>query len=414
MRRYNKAVVTVFLTGSAILVSPVLNAGNAFDNSCDDGSSSRPTSHSRFGYVAQRRFRRMPPGAFRRPLPPRPGYGAPGERGVEAPVTPDWVQQLQKEAPRPGFGRPDWVGMGPGGPGFDAPPAPGFDRPAVPDWVQQMQKEAPRPDFGRPDWVGMGPGGPGFDAPPAPGFDRPAVPDWVQQMQKEAPRPDFGRPDWVRERPNGLRHPGFQIPPAPAPWAAPAYGYPAAGPLDWGPYRQPQPAPAAPAVQSAGSPSPVPVTEAKVAPNAPAAADADADGVMDEADLCPGTAAGAPVDGFGCTKAEPVVLRGVNFKTDSDQLTGESSAILDRVASTLKAHPDLKVEIAGHTDSDGDEAHNLDLSQRRAVSVMKYLFDRGVPADNLQARGYGEGMPVASNDTAEGKALNRRVELKRQ
>lgn len=107
------------------------------------------------------------------------------------------------------------------------------------------------------------------------------------------------------------------------------------------------------------------------------------------------------------------MLRGVNFKTDSDELTAESLEILDGVAATLASHPEIKVMVAGHTDSDGDDAYNKDLSQRRAQSVVNYLVDNGVSRDNMIAKGYGEEQPIAANDSAEGKAENRRVELNR-
>ncbi|WP_456372924.1 OmpA family protein [Thiolapillus sp.] len=150
--------------------------------------------------------------------------------------------------------------------------------------------------------------------------------------------------------------------------------------------------------------------------DAPAAAvsnDDDQDGVNNLSDLCANTPAGAKVNAFGCQDTDAMILRGVNFHTDSDKLTDDSIAILDRVVSTLKAHPEVKLEVSGHTDSRGDAAYNKDLSERRAISVMKYLVEHGVDADNLIARGYGEERPIASNDSKEGMAENRRVELNR-
>ncbi|MEW8350520.1 MAG: OmpA family protein, partial [Candidatus Thiodiazotropha taylori] len=107
--------------------------------------------------------------------------------------------------------------------------------------------------------------------------------------------------------------------------------------------------------------------------------------MLDTADICPDSPAGAEVDGLGCEQSAAIVLRGVNFKTDSDQLTDTSTEILDRVANTLIANPTVVVEIAGHTDSDADEVYNKDLSQRRAEMVMSYLTEKGVIADNLSA-----------------------------
>ncbi|MES9853908.1 MAG: OmpA family protein [Candidatus Thiodiazotropha sp. L084R] len=141
--------------------------------------------------------------------------------------------------------------------------------------------------------------------------------------------------------------------------------------------------------------------------------DGDADSIPDISDICPDSAAGAVVDSLGCEKSASIVLRGVNFKTNSDELTETSTEILDRVANTLIANPAVVVEIAGHTDSDADESYNKDLSQRRAETVMAYLTDKGAIASNMTAMGYGEEQPIASNETSEGKAQNRRVELNR-
>lgn len=141
--------------------------------------------------------------------------------------------------------------------------------------------------------------------------------------------------------------------------------------------------------------------------------DDDNDRVLNSSDFCPSTAAGAVVDSFGCTVEEPIVLHGVNFHTDSDRLTQESMAILDGVSATLRAHPELKLEVSGHTDSDAEDNYNRVLSQHRAERVREYLIGKGASAANLTARGYGEERPIASNESAEGKALNRRVELNR-
>jgi len=113
------------------------------------------------------------------------------------------------------------------------------------------------------------------------------------------------------------------------------------------------------------------------------------------------------------TPEKPVVLQGVNFEFDKAVLTADSRQILDRVAASLLTHPDVKVEVGGHTDSDGSSDYNLDLSDRRAKAARDYLVGKGVPASQLTARGYGETQPIADNNTADGKARNRRVELKR-
>jgi len=104
-------------------------------------------------------------------------------------------------------------------------------------------------------------------------------------------------------------------------------------------------------------------------------------------------------------------LPGIQFETNSAELRPDSIEILDGVVEVLKEFPDVRVEIAGHTDSDGEDEYNLELSSRRTETVMNYLGAGGVNTDRLDARGYGESRPVADNSTAEGKAINRRIEL---
>lgn len=107
-----------------------------------------------------------------------------------------------------------------------------------------------------------------------------------------------------------------------------------------------------------------------------------------------------------------VILKGVTFAFNSARLTASSRSILDQAAEGLKHHPLLKVEIQGYTDSVGTVAYNLRLSQRRAESVRDFLIADGVAAGQLRARGYGPADPIASNRTAAGRALNRRVVMK--
>ena len=145
--------------------------------------------------------------------------------------------------------------------------------------------------------------------------------------------------------------------------------------------------------------------------------DRDGDGIVDANDACPDVPAPGTADGCPPKAAEPVVvdrkltLEGVNFDNDSSNLRPESLSILDKAVETLKAWGDVKVEVAGHTDSVSSDAYNLDLSQRRAETVRAYLIDKGVAADRLSAKGYGESQPVADNKTEEGRFKNRRVEL---
>ena len=103
---------------------------------------------------------------------------------------------------------------------------------------------------------------------------------------------------------------------------------------------------------------------------------------------------------------------GILFDTNSDKIRSESAAVLKEIGDVLKAHADLNLVIEGHTDNVGTEAANKTLSERRAASVKDYLVkELKVPAARLTTQGLGSTVPVASNDTAEGRQSNRRVEL---
>ncbi len=138
--------------------------------------------------------------------------------------------------------------------------------------------------------------------------------------------------------------------------------------------------------------------------------DTDADGIPDSFDTCPATDVGMEVDDNGCAIFNGVV-DGVNFARGSSQLTDEAVGILDNVIRTLREHPDALIAIAAHTDGRGREEDNLTLSRDRAVSVARYLITRGIPKSQMSARAFGEYQPIAENDTAEGRAMNRRVEI---
>lgn len=112
---------------------------------------------------------------------------------------------------------------------------------------------------------------------------------------------------------------------------------------------------------------------------------------------------------------EPVVLSsGVNFAFDSAELTPQAEVTLDEVARRLREHTDVNIRIDGHTDSVGSNQYNLRLSQERADSVRNYLMSQGIAGNRMIATGYGEERPVATNETDQGRAQNRRVEIDRQ
>ena len=109
---------------------------------------------------------------------------------------------------------------------------------------------------------------------------------------------------------------------------------------------------------------------------------------------------------------ETVVLRNVFFDTDSYALLKESRVELDRLAGMLRENPSIRIEISGHTDNQGNDEYNLELSWNRAKTVYQYLVDAGIAMDRLAFKGFGETRPVAGNDDEAGRALNRRTEFK--
>ncbi len=144
--------------------------------------------------------------------------------------------------------------------------------------------------------------------------------------------------------------------------------------------------------------------------------DTDNDGLEDAVDRCP-TVAGTEAN-KGCPelKKEDKKLiskqvRNIQFETGSDKLTAASIPVLEQVAEILKGYPNYKVNIAGHTDSQGPDKKNLLLSERRANRCVEKLVELGIEAERLSAKGFGERKPIATNKTAAGKAKNRRVEF---
>lgn len=142
--------------------------------------------------------------------------------------------------------------------------------------------------------------------------------------------------------------------------------------------------------------------------------DDDGDGVPNSEDICWTTPTGVKVDIYGCEIVMPEVivsLQGVHFASDSAALTSEAKSILDDALGAINANSSSNVSIEGHTDSRASDSYNRDLSQRRADAVVDYLVSKGVTSSRLNPVGMGEGSPVASNETREGRAQNRRVDI---
>lgn len=142
--------------------------------------------------------------------------------------------------------------------------------------------------------------------------------------------------------------------------------------------------------------------------------DTDKDGVVDSKDKCPDTPTTLAVDGNGCPIVETQQMRQtllVNFDHDKSIVKPQYSAELERFAQFMRQYGNSTAVIEGHTDSDGSDAYNQALSERRAKAVMDSLVkEHNVPATRLSSKGFGESKPVAPNTTAEGKEKNRRIE----
>jgi outer membrane protein OmpA-like peptidoglycan-associated protein len=187
-----------------------------------------------------------------------------------------------------------------------------------------------------------------------------------------------------------------------------------------------------------------PDTPAGASVNEHGCSDSDGDGVPDNEDICAGTPSDASVDSKGCpidtdgdgvpdyldkcpTVAGPnngcpeikeeakqifkKALKGIQFASGKSVILTSSYSVLNQVVTLMKNNPEYKLTIKGHTDSSGDPAMNLKLSQERADAVKNYLVAKGIDANRLTAIGYGDKSPVADNSTQAGRAQNRRVEL---
>lgn len=140
------------------------------------------------------------------------------------------------------------------------------------------------------------------------------------------------------------------------------------------------------------------------------ALDGDEDGVPDYLDKCMATPKGNVVDTNGCS-LRLLTIEDIHFAFDSSILSSEAKAILDNAVVRLNAHGASSFTIEGHTDSKGTDDYNMRLSERRARSVMNYLISHGIDASRLTAVGKGENFPIASNDSRQGRAANRRVDV---
>ena len=151
--------------------------------------------------------------------------------------------------------------------------------------------------------------------------------------------------------------------------------------------------------------------------------DNDNDSILDEFDACPNQPEtyNGYMDNDGCPDEKPssplvepgrtLILRGVTFAVGKAELTENAKTLLNGVYETLRDNPEIRVEIRGFTDNTGGAALNLNLSQRRAESVRDYLASRGIVFQRMRAIGYGEANPIASNQTPDGRAKNRRIEF---
>jgi OOP family OmpA-OmpF porin len=155
------------------------------------------------------------------------------------------------------------------------------------------------------------------------------------------------------------------------------------------------------------------------------ALDKDGDGVPNTGDRCPETPPGIQVNDNGCPKPKPKATKNalvtdsgtwlykeIIFESNSWHLKPSSYAVLEEIAAWLTSKPDLVVEIQGHSDSAGSRENNISLSLKRSQSVIAYLVHKGIDAARMTPKGYGPDRPIADNGTTQGRAKNRRVEIK--
>ena len=160
----------------------------------------------------------------------------------------------------------------------------------------------------------------------------------------------------------------------------------------------------------AAAPPPPPPPPAAPPPPPPPPLDSDGDGVPDSIDRCPGTPPGTRVDQYGCNCDYTLAL---TFEFGSAALTADDKRALNELIAALRNLPHVRGMLEGHTDNVGSAAYNQGLSERRAQAVADYLHAAGIGDNQFTTVGYGLTRPVADNATAEGRALNRRVMLRR-
>jgi outer membrane protein OmpA-like peptidoglycan-associated protein len=148
--------------------------------------------------------------------------------------------------------------------------------------------------------------------------------------------------------------------------------------------------------------------------------DTDAGSVFDGIEVARGTDPLNPADDVPEVKKEEpikvgqvITLEGINFATNSAEISSLAEDKLERALNALKEYPDLEVEISGHTDNTGGRAHNMRLSERRAESVKDWFVSKGIDASRITTTGYGPDQPIDTNDTEEGRFKNRRIDFKR-
>ncbi|MBL9106082.1 MAG: OmpA family protein [Myxococcales bacterium] len=172
---------------------------------------------------------------------------------------------------------------------------------------------------------------------------------------------------------------------------------------------------------------PVPAADVDDCPNEPGprelhgCPDRDGDKIIDRDDKCPDEpeTVNQIDDADGCPDKVPDkvkkmsgVLEGIYFDVDKDTIKPRSRGVLDKAVRVLREFPTTRWSIQGHTDSDGNREHNLDLSTRRAEAVKRYLVERGIEEARLEAKGFGPDAPIDTNATKKGKAKNRRIEFR--